>query len=109
MLYDILTVALLIGGCLLLWLNLRPHRRDVLRTPREPFDQEGQARVSEQLAVPLRTELRAEHRTIFAVASPPQEPFSELAASNQPDPSPGQNSYADRVATAMARLKKPNT
>jgi hypothetical protein len=31
-LFDILTVVLFVGGCLLLWLNLRPRRRDVLLT-----------------------------------------------------------------------------
>ena len=34
-LFDTLTVALFVGGCLLLWLNLKRHRRDVLLTPTE--------------------------------------------------------------------------
>ena len=34
-LFDILTVVLFVGGCLLLWLNLRPRGRDVLLTPKE--------------------------------------------------------------------------
>ena len=38
MLFDILTVAFFVGGCLLLWLNLRPRRRDILLTPKETAD-----------------------------------------------------------------------
>ena len=35
MLFDTLTAALFVGGCLLLWLNLRRHRRDVRLTQTE--------------------------------------------------------------------------
>ena len=35
MLFDTMTLALFVGGCLLLWLNLRRRGRDVRLTPKE--------------------------------------------------------------------------
>ena len=104
MLYDILTVALLVGGCLLLWLNLRPRQRDVLLTPKEPVHQEE---LSMQPAIPVRAEVGPEHRADFEDASPEHEPVRAIVADPEPNTAVDQNSYASHVASAMARFKKP--
>ena len=104
MLYDILTVALLVGGCLLLWLNLRPRQRDVLLTPKEPVHQEE---LPGQPLIPVRTELRAEHRAIYEDAPPEPEPVRPIVADPELNTAVDQNSYASHVASAMARVKKP--
>ena len=82
MLYDILTVALLVGGCLLLWLNLRPRQRDVLLTPKEPVHQEV---LSAQPAIPVRAESPAEHRVVFEDGSPKHEPVRAIVADPELD------------------------
>ena len=104
MLCDILTVALLVGGCLLLWLNLRPRQRDVLLTPKEPVHQEV---LSAQPAIPVRAESPAEHRVVFEDGSPKHEPVRAIVADPELDIAVDQNSYASHVASAMARFKKP--
>ena len=63
MLFDILTVAFFVGGCLLLWLNLRPRRRDILLTPKETADP--------WMEVRRPAEFTAQH---------PAEPSAEYAA-----------------------------
>ena len=104
-LFDILTVVLFVGGCLLLWLNLRPRGRDVLLTPKEKTDSWSE----EETPNPG---LEARHFKTFA-SEEPLEAIVEYPA--HATPSEGSvradggdmadlNSYAGRIAVAM---KKP--
>jgi hypothetical protein len=49
MLFDVLTVVLLVAGCLLLWLNLRS-RKDVILTLKETADPDVEARHPSEFA-----------------------------------------------------------
>jgi len=107
MLFDILTVFLLLAGCMLLWLNLRPRRWDVLRTPKEPSDQAAAAYHPKE--VPAQSpELIAEYGASYLNAFPLEEPVNTDAAQTGSTTTANQNSYADRVASAMAKLRKPS-
>ena len=97
MLFDILTVCLLVAGCMLLWLNLRPRRRDVTRTPKEAYDRAAE-----------RPELIAEQGASYLDAFPSEEPVNTDPAQTGSTTTADQNSYADRVASAMAKLRKPS-
>jgi uncharacterized membrane protein len=37
-LLDVITILCIVGGCLLLWFNLRPRARDVIITPVAELD-----------------------------------------------------------------------
>jgi len=105
MLFDILTVVLFVGGCLLLWLNLRPRGRDVLLTPKETAD----PRIEEETANP-----GPEARHFKKSASEePLEAIVEYAAHATPSEESVSadrgdmvdlNSYAGRIAVAMKKL-----
>jgi hypothetical protein len=94
MLFDVLTVVLLVGGCLLLWLNLRP-TKEVILTPETP-DHEVEARHRGEFAVQEPAEVSAEYNA------------HSLDAEHGPGIAVDQDSYAGRVASAMARSRKPS-
>jgi hypothetical protein len=106
MLFDVLTVALLVGGCLLLWLNLRP-RRDVILTPMETPDHEAEARPRGEFAVQEPAEVSADYNAHSLDAPGSEEPHG-AGAEHGPGIAVDQNSYAGRVASAMARSRKPS-
>jgi hypothetical protein len=108
MLFDILTVFLLVAGCMLLWLNLRPRRRDVTRAPKETYDRAAEAYDPEEFAAQKQPELMAEHGASYLDAFPSEEPVNTDAAQTESATTADQNSYADRVASAMAKLRKPS-
>jgi hypothetical protein len=109
MLFDILTVFLLVAGCMLLWLNLRPRRRDVIRAPKETSDQAAAAAYNpEKVAAQLPPELIAEYGTSYLDAIPSEQPVDTDAARTGSATTADQNSYAGRVASAMAKLRKPS-
>jgi hypothetical protein len=105
MLFDVLTVALLVGGCLLLWLNLRP-RKDVILTPMETPDHEAEALHRGEFAVQQPAEVSAEYNAHSLDAARSEEPHG-ADAEHGPGIAVDQNSYAGRVASAMARSRKP--
>jgi hypothetical protein len=106
MLFDILTVFLLVAGCMLLWLNLRPRRRDFTRPPKEISDSAAEACHPEEFAAQEQPELIVEHGASYLDAFPSEQPVNTDAA--QSATTANQNSYADRVASAMAKLRKPS-
>jgi hypothetical protein len=107
MLFDILTVVLLVAGCLLLWLNLRPRRRDVLVTPKETADP--------RMAARYPGVFEARHPGVLTVREPaelsaetvrtPDAPSSEESVTADAAHAVDQNSYAGRVASAMKKLR----
>ena len=115
MLFDLVTVLLLLAGCVLIWINFRP-RRKVVRAPKETSDQ-GFAASDPKVAAQQPLRPSAEHGANYLDAFPSEEPVS-----SDPSEEPGnsdvahtgsattsdQNSYADRVASAMAKLRKPS-
>ena len=108
MLFDILTAFLLVAGCMLLWLNLRPRRRDVTRAPKETYDRAAEACHPEEFAAQEQPELIAEQGASYLDAFPSEEPVNTNAAQTGSATTADQNSYADRVASAMAKLRKPS-
>jgi len=102
MLFDILTVAFFVGGCLLLWLNLRPRRRDVLLTPKETADPWMEVRRPAEFTAQHPPEPSAEYaaRSLDAPSGESEESFTADAVHTV-----DQNSYAGRVATAMMKLR----
>jgi len=108
MLFDILTVFLLVAGCMLLWLNLRPRRRDVNRSPKETSDRAAEACHPEEFPAQEQPELIAEQGASYLDAFPSEEPVNTDAAQTRSATTADQNSYADRVASAMAKLRKPS-
>jgi cytoskeletal protein RodZ len=116
MLFDLLTVLLLVAGCVLIWTNFRPRRRKGVRAPKETSDQ-GSAASHPKVAAQQSPWASSEHGANYSDAFPAEEPVS-----SDPSEEPGksdvaqigsattsdQNSYADRVASAMAKLRKPS-
>ena len=104
MLFDILTVAFFVGGCLLLWLNLRPRRRDILLTPKETADPWMEVRRPAEFTAQHPAEPSAEYaaRSLDARSEESEESFTADAdAAHTVD----QNSYAGRVASAIMKLR----
>ena len=93
---------------MLLWLNLRPRRRYFIRPPKEISDSAGQACHPEEFAAQKQPELMAEHGANYLDAFPSEEPVNTDAAQTESATTADQNSYADRVASAMAKLRKPS-
>jgi hypothetical protein len=106
MLFDVSTVVLFVGGCLLLWLNLRP-RKDVILAPMETPDYEIETRHRGEIAVQEPAEVSAEYNAHSLDAPSSEEPHG-ADAEHGSRIAVDQNSYAGRVASAMARSKKPS-
>jgi hypothetical protein len=105
MLFDVLTIALLVGGCLLLWLNFRP-RKDVILTPMETPDHEAEARHRGEFAVQEPVEVSAKYNA-HSLNTPRSEEPHGADAEHGSGIAVDQNSYAGRVASAIARSRKP--
>jgi hypothetical protein len=115
MLFDLLTVLLFLAGCMLIWINFRPRRRKVVRAPKETSDQ-GPAASHPTVAAQPPPRPGADGADYSdALASEEPVRFDSLQASNPDAAQTGsattsdQNSYAGRVASAMAKLRKPST
>ena len=97
MLFDTLTAALFVGGCLLLWLNLRRHRRDVLLIPTKTAVQTEEEPVNPGL----------EAGRLKTTASPDEAAIEYAADATSLDQSVSavgdQDRYAGRVVLAMKR------
>ena len=116
MLFDLLTVLLLVAGCVLIWISFRQRRRKLVLAPKETSDQ-GSVASHPKVAAQHPPRASAEHGANYSDAFPPEEPISS-DLSEEPGNSdvaqtgsattPDQNSYADRVAAAMAKLRKPS-
>ena len=105
-LFDILTLALFVGGCLLLWLNLR--RRDVFLTPKETADRIGEETANLGLeACHFRKSASQEpHEAITesgAHATPPEQSVSADSGDVGDE-----KSHAVRIALAMKKGSQPN-
>lgn len=99
LLFDALTLALLAGGCLLLWLNLRPLEEEVFCIAEE------------------KLKLTSEHRPSEIVDKEPPEQGAEyssslinIARAPEPDLCVGtvpqaQNQYAASVSAALAKSR----
>lgn len=105
MLFDTMTLALFVGGCLLLWLNLRRRGRDVRLTPKETAD-----RIGEETANPGP---EARHFKKSASQEPHEEIIGSAAHATSSEQSVNadtgdvgdQNSYAGRIALAMKKVR----
>jgi hypothetical protein len=104
MLYDIFTVVLLLAGCLLLWLNLRP-RQDVILTPVEPADL-GISPHSGEYTAPGPFEADTRFNVPALEAFPSEERPGSQPADVEPGATLDQNSYASRVASALTKFRK---
>jgi hypothetical protein len=102
MLFDALMVALLVGGCLLFWLNLKS-RKDVILTRMKTFDHEAEAGHRGEFAAQEPAEVSAE----YSLDAPRSEEPHGADAEHRPSIAVDQNTYASRVASAMARSRKP--
>jgi hypothetical protein len=100
MLFDVLTVVLLVAGCLLLWLNLRS-RKDVILTLKETADPDVEARHPSEFAA-------QEPATAHSLAAPRSEEPGNADVGPGPGITVDPNSYAGRVASAMAKSRKPS-
>ena len=109
MLFDILTVVLFVSGCLLLWLNLKPRRRDVLLTSKDTAD----LRIEEKTANPglearhlkkSASEELLEATIEHAAHATPSEKSVSVDSGDMVD----LNSYAGRIASAMKKQKLPH-
>jgi hypothetical protein len=102
MLFDNLTGALFVGGCLLLWLNFRRRGRDVLLlTPKEAVD-----RIDEETANPgleashfKKSASQEPHEAIIEYAA--HATSSEQSVSADTGDVGDQNSYAGRIALLL--------
>ena len=92
MLLDFLTVFFIVGGCALLWLNLRRRRPRIVVTKTDDGHQSAPAR-----HIPDDAEIRA----LLAALKPP---VSEAQANREAEED---NAYANRVAEGIAKVKKP--
>jgi hypothetical protein len=107
-LFDVLIVGLLVGGCLLLWLNLRVRKNDLLPVAQNPGDSvlEEKAnpvatRSSQEFVTKGESELRADYGAGLPGAAPAQQ------ADAQPEPvTMAQNHYASSVSAAISRSRK---
>jgi hypothetical protein len=107
-LFDVLIVGLLVGGCLLLWLNLRVRKDDLLPVAQNPGDSVLEekvnpvaARSSQEFATKDESELRADYGAGLPGAAPAQH------ADAQAEPAPmAQNHYASSVSAAISRSRK---
>jgi hypothetical protein len=106
MLFDVLTVVLLVAGCLLLWLNLRS-RKDVILTLKETADPDVEARHPSEFAAQEPAEVSAEY-TAHSLAAPRSEEPGNADVAPGPGITVDPNSYAGRVASAMAKSRKPS-
>ena len=115
MLFDLLMILLFLAGCMLIWINFRPRRRKVVRALKETSDQ-GPAASYPTVAARSPPRPGAEHGANYSDAFASEEPIrSDSLESSNPDAAQtgsattsDQNSYADRVASAMAKLRKPS-
>jgi hypothetical protein len=105
MLFDVLTVVLLVAGCLLLWLNLRS-RKDVILTLKETADPDVEARHPSAFAAQEPAEVSAD--TAHSLAAPRSEEPDNGDVAPGPGITVDPNSYAGRVASAMAKSRKPS-
>jgi hypothetical protein len=104
MLYDIFTVVLLLGGCLLLWVTLRPGR-GVIVTPLAPPDAGTSGHVDDY---PAEGQFEPDTPISAPVleAFPSRERRGADAADVEPGVAVNQNSYASRVASALTKFRK---
>jgi hypothetical protein len=92
MLLDFLTVFFLVAGGVLLWLNFRPKRSDVILTESEPHDPHPST---------------SSPGTIDIVDTDVLEQYLRGVEEN-PAAADDQNAYANRVASALLKSKKPD-
>ena len=105
-LFDVFTVVLLVGGCLLLWLNLRARREDDLPSTKERGDPQAEESVDPMVELFETKEasgLRADNGAGLLNAAPGQEPDAHAQAV-----STDQNHYASSVSAAIAKSRKPS-
>jgi hypothetical protein len=105
-LFDIFTAVLLLGGCLLLWLNLRAPNEDLVPTIKERGDPQAEESVdptAELFETKEGSELRADKGAVLLNAAPARDPDAHAEAVFSTD----QNHYASSVSAAIARSRKP--
>ena len=100
-LFDISTLVLFVGGCLLLWLNLRVRSEDVLPAVRAHPDREESVETSKVFETKEAFESREENGATLLDAARSEEPDA-----NADTVSTDQNHYASSVSAAIAKSRK---
>src|SRR5258705_12331784 len=88
MLFDLLTVLLLVAGCVLIWINFRQRRRKLVRAPKEASDQ-GSAASHPKVAAQHPPRPSAEQGANYSDAFQSEEPVS-----SDPSEEPGNSDVA---------------
>ena len=107
-LFDVLTIILLISGCVLLWLNLPLRKPGVLAADPDRADCEPAEKVdpaAERSAIQLtptdKSELHADEGADLSDAAPVREANARAEAISMI-----QNHYASSVSAAIAKSRK---
>jgi hypothetical protein len=107
-LFDILTVGLLVGGCLLLWLNLSVRKGDLLPVAENRGDSVLEEKVNpvlERSSNKFATTDESELRPDYAAGLPDAAPAQQTDAQAEPG-SMTQNHYASSVSAAISKSRK---
>jgi hypothetical protein len=107
-LFDVLIVGLLVGGCLLLWLNLRVRKEDLLPVGEKRDDsvlEEKVNPVTERSSKEFATKDESELRADYGAGLPDATPAQQTDAQAEPI-SMAQNHYASSVSAAISRSRK---
>jgi hypothetical protein len=107
-LFDVLIVGLLVGGCLLLWLNLRVRKEDLLPVGEKRDDsvlEEKVNPVTERSSKEFATKDESELRADYGAGLPDAAPARQTDAQAEPI-SMAQNHYASSVSAAISRSRK---
>ena len=104
MFFDILTVFFFATGCTLLWLNIRPRNQDNIIAQKATSDLNAER----EFAAKEPPDLQAGYGASYLDAFPSEERINTDGPQTSPAITAVQNSYADRVSSAMAKLRKPS-
>jgi hypothetical protein len=106
-LFDLFTIVLLGGGCLLLWLQLVGRRKIALSAAKQKVDPEAEERIQVAERPPAEFQMEqglepgADYGAGLRNAASPQVQVTDAEAA-----SPIQNHYASSVSAAMAKSRK---
>jgi hypothetical protein len=102
-LFDLFTLVLLVGGCLLLWLNLCARREDASPTIiDDPEGEESMGPMAQLSVAKKASDLCAEGAGLLSTPHAQQSDAHADAMSTE------QNHYASSVSAAIVKSKKQN-
>ena len=99
LIFDIITGAVFVGGCLLLWLNLKPRAPEIVLMPKLHSEQAVQ-----EPAPHVGSPPDPAGQSEFVAASPHTAPSQDTGdLETHPDDA---NSYASHVSSALSKFRK---